>query len=568
MSFRHMSVVVLASLALGVGASCDGCPGDGGPGGVKKGVGEVCTATSQCDGSLACNDLNGEKVCLDPNDIDGDGVGNSVDEDIDGDGTPNSFDDDTDGDGVTNRNPDGSQNDPTPNGGVDGGDQSDVDSNGDGVADCVGAQGDCDNDGLTNNIDNDDNNDGIPDGVVGLGSCDGGATRATDEAADCDGYCLSQEGGFTPCDDGAPPGQGVGDSDGDGLSDPIDPDDDGDGVPDGIDPNPNGTDPVDPLPTGEGEGEGEGDVGQNCNTLTFNPGDDLLNPRIMLVVDKSGSMGDPDSTGTRKWDAARNALEAVATNLDGTVELGMITYPNGDGNNGACNDGIVRVDVGANHANQIINILDGTEPGGGTPTAVTLIDALGALNSLSATGGPRAVVLATDGGPNCNESLNGDTCRCVAGAGGCSNGGQANCLDDANAINAAQTLNAAGYPVFVVGEVGSENFTDVLNGLATAGGTAQSGAIKFYAATSQADLEQDLADIAIRVGACRIDLPQPVSAGQLTVNVGGTDVPQDTSRVNGWDLTDPDTVELFGQPCTDTVNGGAQATVTVQICDG
>jgi von Willebrand factor type A domain len=475
-------------------------------------------------------------------DVDGDGVDNGLDEDIDGDGTANNQDDDVDGDGVVNGEDDtgfGHQ-----------GDAEDPDFG-------EGAQGDVDGDGIPNNQDTDDDGDGIPDGVVGEGSCDGGQTTVSDENADCDGYCFQVEGGLTPCDDGAPPGSGNPDSDGDGVPDNIDDDDDGDGIPDDEDPNGNGDDPVDP---GEGEGEGEG----GCDILTFTA-DETLPPRILLVVDKSGSMGD-DATGYpgSKWNAARDVLSNVVTGLDNEAELGLMLYPDGDAQTNVCREGALEEAVQPNNADDIISTLDNTSPGGGTPTAPTLIRARDALAQLGVQGGSRVVVLATDGGPNCNESMDGDTCQCVTGNQNDCQQFPGNCLDNENASAAAQIVNDAGYPVFVVGIPGSENFAFVLNALADAGGTAQAGATRYYDATDAAALESALQEIAIRVGACRFDLPNNTSPDAITVTVGGTAIARDPNRDNGWDLVDANTVELFGVACTDAATTGAQ--VALEVC--
>lgn len=488
----------------------------------------------------ACDDPKPkiDKPVVDQNDIDRDGVRNGLDEDIDGDGTPNVQDEDVDGDDVPNADDDtpfGESTDPT------------------------GPQADADNDGVPNGIDSDDDGDGVADGVRGVGSCDGGQTTAADESSDCDGFCLSAEGGLLACDDGAAPGSGQPDSDGDGIPDAVDTDDDGDGVPDAGDDNPNGTDPVEPEP----------DPNAECTTTTFATGEDILDPRILLVVDKSGSMDDPaEGYPGSKWDAAVDALNSVLGGLDNSTELGLMLYPNGDADNDVCEQGNVRVNVGPNRAGAIAQALGASGPGGGTPTAATLVEARAALASLPAEGGPRVVVLATDGGPNCNGSLDGDTCRCVAPQQQCAQFAE-NCLDDANTIAAATQLNAAGFPVFVVGIPGAENFTDVLNALANAGGTAQAGATAFYGTSSSDDLATALEDIAVRVGACRFDLPNNVSANDVTVTVGGATISRDTNRVNGWDLVDPNTIELFGVPCEEAVSGGGgAATVEVQVCPG
>lgn len=542
------SLALVTIVALCALPACDGC--EGGEPDIDEpagSIGDPCEAAADCGGGFACNVA--QERCADPDDLDGDGVQNSLDEDIDGDGAPNIQDDDVDGDGVSNTE-EANDGDDATNPFGDSADQE-------------GAQGDIDGDGVPNHLDNDDDGDQVSDGVDGDGTCDGGVTTVSDEAADCDGFCLDLEIGYFACDDGAPPGSGVPDSDGDGLSDPLDPDTDGDGVPNGEDVNGGGVTPEDPV-------DPEDPLDPSCSDTSFTTGDDVLNPRILLVIDKSGSMNADDSGGQRKWDAARNALSGVVQSLEHQIEFGLMLYPNGDAENDVCREGNLREPVQPTNAGDIINVLNNTEPGGGTPTAVTLGEARAALDNLGeGNGSARAVILATDGGPNCNESLDGNTCRCVSTNPQDCIDFPGNCLDDSNTIGAAASLNAAGYPVFVVGIDGSEAFSDVLNSLATAGGTAQAGASAFYGVDDQGQLEQALEDIAIRVGVCRFDLPTNFQATDATVTVNGTEVARDTGRINGWDQVDPNTIELFGVPCNEAVNGGAGATVVViRVCVG
>jgi hypothetical protein len=491
------------------------------------------------------------------NDIDGDGNENAVDLDIDGDRIPNEIDDDIDGDGT------GNGDDDTPFG-----------ANPD---DVVGPWADPDGDGQPNLTDTDDNNDSIPDGVAGVNDCDGDGAPEP-ESSDCDGFCEDPEAGFVPCDDGGIPGTGAPDTDGDGTPNPIDPDDDNDGVPDGDDPSDTGIDPCfgiegpppaecdTPTGTDPGEGEGEGEEGEgegevppNCSEQVFDPAAPVP-PRILLVVDRSGSMND-DAVGFpgSKWSTAVSTLDTVTHVLEDSVELGLALYPAGAGQALQCQAGGLEVDVRLNNANAIVNALENTAPGGGTPTAPTLLVARGELQGLGAQGGQRAIVLATDGGPNCNESLDGDTCTCVAPDPSQCAAFSGNCLDDVNTIASAAQVANSGFPVFVLGLPGTENFTGVLRSLAQAGGTND-----FYNANSADALAQSLEDIAVRLGACRFDLPGSPRPDQITVAVDGAAIGQDTQRRNGWDLIDSNTIELFGDACTTASR--AQQNVTVQTC--
>jgi hypothetical protein len=435
------------------------------------------------------------------------------------------------------------------------------DTNGDGVADAVDTDGDnvpdafdTDGDGELDDFDGDGVADPLPPGV------DNG--DPANENNDADGYCFEPETGWYECDDGAPPGSGDpdtpqlgdpnlgGDPDsfpgGDDTGDP--PGDDPPGVDDPPGDDPPGNDPPGNDPPG-------GTTGEQCDDQVFNTGE-MVPPRILLVVDKSGSMEDPAvGFNGSKWDGSVDALSDVVTSLEGSVDFGLMLYPDGDANFDQCRQGALEVSVQANSSTDIVNELNSTSPGGGTPTAATLNRARSTLQSMPDEGGTRVVVLATDGGPNCNPNLNAQTCRCV-NPDGCNDA--RNCLDDDAAITAAGQLNGAGFSTFVIGIPGSENFTDVLGGLAIAGGTSN-----YYEATDSATLASSLEAIASRVATCRFDLSGPVTdANSVTVSIGSTQVPQDNN--NGWDLVDSDTIELFGSSCDQIV--GSPFNVTVGYC--
>ena len=505
-----------------------------------------------------------------PGDLDGDGVANAIDDDIDGDGVANIIDDDIDGDGTDN------DADATPVGDVAEGQQ--------------GAWGDIDGDGIPNATDSDDNGDGVPDGVLGDNDCDGDGIPE-EENSDCDGYCLLVESGLQPCDDGAAPGTGAPDRDGDGIPDSVDTDDDGDGILDGTDDNNNGANGCDLIESGticlddevdsDGDGvpdsvdtdddndgipdsedsddDGDGipdddEIEGTCRTDRYTTGE-TLPPRILLVVDTSGSMKQ-DATGFNgsKWDASRQAITNVVSSLDDQVAFGLMMYPNGD----QCQEGSLDVEIDIGNAGTIERQLNRTEAQGGTPTAPTLQEARAELDRLVRDGGQRAVILATDGGPNCNTSLDPNTCRCVNPNSQACGGDSHNCLDDQNTVAAARQLNSAGYPVFVLGLPGTESFGDVLGALASAGGTGTP-----YNASSSDNLSAAVEDVAVRIGSCRFDLPAPADPADVDVSVDSAAIARDTARQTGRDLVAGDTLALFGTACTHAVAGG---TVSVTRC--
>lgn len=304
-----------------------------------------------------------------------------------------------------------------------------------------------------------------------------------------------------------------------------------------------------------------------CRAHSFSPMASQR-PRVMLVVDKSGSMDNPGAgfAGT-KWNGAKNALTTVVNRLENQVDFGLMLYPNGNNTVNGCRAGAVNVGIGASRAAAIVRSLNDARPGGNTPTTASLATAGDYLVGFGEDA-PKAIILATDGGPNCNTGLDPATCRCSAQDEYCrlTNFAQ-NCLDDARSFAVSRALNAANIPVFVIGIPGSEDFVDVLDGLAIAGGTARGAGRRFYEATDPNSLVAAIESITERIRSCRFDLPAAVPAGgRLSVRRGGTTIPWDSSRNHGWDLVDEDTVEVFGSSCEAIV--ATASVVTVDVCSG
>lgn len=303
-----------------------------------------------------------------------------------------------------------------------------------------------------------------------------------------------------------------------------------------------------------------------CTEIINNP-QQTADGRILLVVDRSGSMDQADQQGVRKWDAMSAALKNVTQSLTSSVEFGLVLYPE-RGSSDVCDDGSQILGLALNNATQIGNELDATTPQGGTPTAASLEVARTILAGVAGDGRPLAVLLATDGGPNCNLSLNDPNCRCtdVANQGNCTN---FNCLDDGNTIGAVGRIRDLGVSTYVVGVTGVENFADVLNRMADVGGTAlpQSSPTdpKYYRADNQAGLQAALEAITQRVLTCRVQTDVDLATTtSVSVRVGSQVLGRDTARRNGWDITGPSSIELFGSACD--VASTSVDPVIVQTC--
>ncbi len=348
----------------------------------------------------------------------------------------------------------------------------------------------------------------------------------------------------------------------------------------------NGTGGSMSLPPCESFGDLDAECGQNTVAATQK----VVN--ALLVIDKSGSMEDPlGDSDTQKWDALKEALGDALPAVEDRLNFGVLLYPSpgtmidcaGDE---CCNNPVgnpaVNVDVAPGAISNIMNSLDSTGPGGGTPTAAALSHALeyyttgaGALLE-----GEKYVVLATDGGPNCNDkipSCEADVCtRNLDQSGSCTPDGESccegsaniSCLDNAEVEKQIQFLQDAGIPTFVIGLPGSEAYAQYLDDFAEIGGVANPDGPPSYFAVDAAGgvegLTQVFTDITNQlVRSCDIELSQePEDREKVNVAVDCTPVPPDDSTSgSGWDYVDesgePLKIRLRGGVCDYVKNEGA-----------
>ncbi|MCA9687222.1 MAG: VWA domain-containing protein, partial [Myxococcales bacterium] len=133
----------------------------------------------------------------------------------------------------------------------------------------------------------------------------------------------------------------------------------------------------------------------------------ITRPRVVLVVDRSGSMSEnPLGEGTR-WEALHGVISEVVDGQDRTTDFGLAMFPaTGAGDtftDGACNSATaldVAVSSGAGDA--IIAALPGPleSTHGGTPAASAVALAADHLRGLAGND-PKLMVLITDGAANC-----------------------------------------------------------------------------------------------------------------------------------------------------------------------
>lgn len=263
-------------------------------------------------------------------------------------------------------------------------------------------------------------------------------------------------------------------------------------------------------------------------------------PAILFVIDRSGSMVshlDKTSTQTR-WQILTDALSATLPPVDSTMEIGALLYPTQGGSLGtlSCSvPGSADLLPELNHVSALLDLMQSTKPGGATPTAGAINIAASALLGVRAASTARALVLATDGGPNCNDSLDPDTCRCALPNQDCHSSWQ--CIDDVRTANEIAEQNAAGLPTYVIGiqEEGDDEYTDILNAMADAGGRPQKGAGQhYYQARSADELNVALSVIRDQVTCTYLTTSVPGEQGTISVSIGGTVVPFDATGKQGW----------------------------------
>jgi hypothetical protein len=323
---------------------------------------------------------------------------------------------------------------------------------------------------------------------------------------------------------------------------------------------------------------------------------------MLLVIDESGSMKDkPDGFEQTKWAALESALAPALRAVQDDVAFGLQLFPHSGTSDPiplACTDdccempdapGItVPVAEGSAAVDAILAALDTSAPGGGTPTALALSRALdyfttGAGKDLS---GDKFVLLATDGGPNCNEDLSCGAKSCTTNLDGdCTIDGnccdpmfggavaKARCLDDDATLAQIEALAKAGVDTFVVGIPGSETYADSLDAFAAAGGRENpSGPPKYYAVSASggvAGLAKTL-DLVTKnvITSCRQQLQMvPPNSSQLNVYVDDVLIHQ--AGADGWVLdfsTTPPTVVLQGETCATVQSRGAKSVRVLYGC--
>lgn len=291
-------------------------------------------------------------------------------------------------------------------------------------------------------------------------------------------------------------------------------------------------------------------------------------PVVALVLDRSTSMN-TSFAGTTRWGAVRTALTRTLPSVDQSMELGVMLYPASANSCGAPVGFDITPAVGT--VNRIVTLVNTANPQGSTPTALSLESAVNGLLSRRTAGTARALVLATDGAPDCNAT-HSLPCTCVSGT-SCA---ATRCLDDVRTLERITAALQASIPTFVIGIQDSTNtaLTGVLNRMAEAGGRPRQATQKYYSASSGPELEQAFTTIRDQVGGCVFltDSVPTIGDGGFDVSVAGQPIPPADDGVEGWRWQDRANgeVALVGMACSLALATPTQveAVVRCPVLDG
>jgi hypothetical protein len=250
-----------------------------------------------------------------------------------------------------------------------------------------------------------------------------------------------------------------------------------------------------------------------------------------------------------KWDAMKRTLNALVEAYKTNIRFGLTMFP-GDDN---CGAGKINVPLESDNWQTIQQNLN-LAPFGNTPTPMTLAAVRSYLLGTPPGKGPRYVLLATDGMPNCGAQEDSDT--------------------SSETLLEVQQLAASGLKTFVVG------FGDVvmanpalLNQLAQAGGVPNpKGPQAFYSATSEAELKNAFFGIAggIIPPPCTYALNgAPPDPDNVTVTFDGQPVPRSKSNAAGWNYGSGGMeITFFGPTCDQLRSGSVKEVKFLFGCRG
>ncbi|MGC4070320.1 MAG: VWA domain-containing protein [Polyangiaceae bacterium] len=351
------------------------------------------------------------------------------------------------------------------------------------------------------------------------------------------------------------------------------------------------------------------DTGEACNSTNMSAV--YSDIHMLIVLDKSGSIDQSPVgfNGKTKWAATKEALTAALQSSNDQVRYGLVMYPYSEGEPIPADCGLrccelptgsaavnVPIKDAAESVPAILDKLENTNPGGGTPTALALAAAYDYyINGpgVNLPAGDKYVMLATDGGPNCSEGITCESATCTADMdkqGSCgtktinccaeslasSGGGPTLCLDDQGVLEQIRNLRDKGIKTFVVGIPGTENYKTYLTAFADAGGAPdpKNETLKYYevsAAQGVEGLTQTFKSITESlVRSCDVKLANaPVDSGKLNVAVECELLQQGEGDAVNWvynENADDPVITIKGDTCNRIETQGVTRIDVIEGC--
>jgi len=287
----------------------------------------------------------------------------------------------------------------------------------------------------------------------------------------------------------------------------------------------------------------------------------VVRPKVMLVLDRSGSMtdqvwdhdldaGSPDVT---RWFSLHGVVSNLLAEHGARLDLGATMFPA----EGAAKDTWAQacvaptgpdVAVGPNAAGEIISALPGADAllEGATPASAAYLTALDHLGELEGDD-PLVMVLVTDGVANCGDGADVEAR-----------------YDEELRDAVAAAYEQMGIVTYVVGIDISHQFDDgaqivphdAMQEVALAGGVPREGDAAYFDVQNESALQAALDEIAGDLG-CTLNLEESTDPDRDVIfSVDGDPrfEVSDCDGEDGWRWTDAkvrDQIQLCGQTCTD-----------------
>lgn len=272
-------------------------------------------------------------------------------------------------------------------------------------------------------------------------------------------------------------------------------------------------------------------------------------PQVWLLLDRSGSMADPLSGATTRWLALGNVLfgdpavpmdRGVVGDFDGSMAFGAVFYTSGSATTGCVLD-LSSVALANNNYKHIRERYNKLSPSGGTPTPESIAATVAVAAESDLTGGPKLLVLATDGAP-----------------GTCKPGSIAATMEVENQVSLAFQKQIKTFAIAIATGTDILHMQRVANlGVGLPADAATPAPL--YTANNQSDLKNAFSTILTALPrSCAFTLNGTVdqaNADQGTVVLDGQALVYNDA--NGWRLKQSDQVELVGSACTQIQAGEA-----------